>query len=321
MEGWKVWDEVAQLLEEEKSIEKPHDLLTSPDRQVEALIELGCVYRDLLRFLMRELRATIDDRGSGLARRAAETATDYGLLRYLGPEEAVEVAERARRALLEGLKEKLKGLGEQTLLDAAARAEKAGLLYRRMEALVNLAWLYYYLDQQDRGGEVRRILEEAEQTLPSEYEVGGELWRVVKDEKRKAEERDKVILPFLIQKGKAELLRGQIAFNKYQYADGGDKALEEAIRHYFLSLAYDSAFFDHSFRDMRRGMDRIYERLCQLGPRRLRQVWGWTIDLEDNYDLKTQVIDEETGERGSRFRRFLRDSFGPPEHLYEISED
>ncbi|HEY76238.1 MAG TPA: AAA family ATPase [Thermoflexia bacterium] len=298
-ERWKVWDEVAQLLGQEKVVTKPHDLLTSPDRQVEALIELGCVYRDLLKFLMREIREIPDEHRRSLPR---EMPAGYG-------------------EHLEDLKSRLEQLGEQTLENAADLAGKSRILYRKMEALVNLAWLYYYLDPLDPGrmdyletdeeGKVERKLQEAEKVRPKEYEI--------REFVKSKPAREQVVLPFLIQSGKAELLRGQIAFNRYQNG-GKEDNLKEAVRHYLLSLAYDAMFFTHSFRDMRRGMDRIYERLCQLRPRDLRKVWEWTEQFEEEYGLGEMIVDEKTGWKGSRFKRFLADSFGPPEWLYEIVE-
>jgi hypothetical protein len=78
--------------------------------------------------------------------------------------------------------------------------------------------------------------------------------------------------------------------------------LEEAGRHYTLSLAYDQLFAP-DFRDLRRGMERIYDSLKGLNrkeefPALYRGVDGVT----EKYKLPTPT----------RMHRFLEESFGPP---------
>ncbi|HIP87814.1 MAG TPA: tetratricopeptide repeat protein [Anaerolineales bacterium] len=306
-----IWNEVVDLLdqEEEGKVQGPHLLLDEPDRQVEALIELGCVYRDLLRFLMQSLHQ------GDLVPRLAEDLI-RGLERKSIGERLLtrEEVERNLNEAIERIKQRLVDKGEKALRQAAEiAAAREGIRYRQMEALVNLAWLYYYLDPLQRGEKrVEKILEEAEKVRPGEYVVSRLMESRPKD--------DQIVFPFLVQSGKAELLRGQIAFNQYWEGERGEGDLKKAVERYLLSLAYDAMLFPHSFRDMRRGMDRIYERLSQLQHRDLHRVWEWTKEFEQQYSLKNWVLDERTGEKGSRFRRFLLDSFGPPERLYEIVE-
>jgi len=118
-------------------------------------------------------------------------------------------------------------------------------------------------------------------------------------------DKERLIVPMLAQLGKAHLLRGQVAFNRFR--DGEEGALPEAIEHYTLSLTYDNLVSDQQFRDKRRGKDRIYERLKKLNPNEWKIVYEAVTNVESEYHLGR-----------SEMRRFLEDNFGPPESLRPI---
>lgn len=241
--------------------------LRSADRQIEALIELGCAYRDLAKIHRGSLPAPEDITGK-----------------------VKDLAESAVGALTE-----------------AAGIAKGRISYRRVDALTNLAWLHYYIldDQQ-----AVKVLNQAKEIIPAEYFCQPVV--TMPDGTRRGGfpslDPKTAVVPFLLQLGKAELLQGQIAFNSFQH--GRFRELQNAVLHYTLSLEYDSLLFgDRVPRDMGRGMDRIYERFDTLNPSELKKV----------YDL-VEEVEEEYGLEKSRMMRFLEENFGPPELLFPVDD-
>lgn len=224
-------------------------------RLIEALIELGCVYRD-----WAHLRPS-----------------------YTSDEDPTR----------EVLAEK----GEKALREAAERAH--GLLaHHEIEALVNLAWLRYYVN--DPKG-ARRIIEDEVYEYAKEY-------RTLEDS-RLSDPPDPN--PFIwAQLGKSHLLLGQIAFDRYQQLDQQRKesgvaseaareALQEAARHFTLLLAYDEKFA-RDFRDLRAGLDVIYRDLRKLNLEELRTVYQAASQTAREFRLTSPV----------RMLDFLERSFG-----------
>lgn len=221
--------------------------LKSPDRQVEALIEVGCAYRELARFQL-------------------------------------EMGEDAQDAALKG---------QQALEEAAQIAGEQQIRGRQVDALVNLAWLNYYIRRYDLAGS---CLDQAQELIPQHYYI-------TPSQKGPTLDKEQVVVPFLVQLGKAELLRGEIAFD--QFGEHKDiSALKNAGEHYTLSLEYDMLFSSRTARDVRRGMDRIYERLKQLNISEMRAVCNAVADAEKQYGLGI-----------SQMRRFLEENFGPWDSL------
>jgi tetratricopeptide (TPR) repeat protein len=226
--------------------------LPAMDRVVEALIELGCAYRDLAKVIRGPLRRDQERDTS----RITET-----------------VKENARK-------------GQQALRRAADIAKNRGIVGRQIDALVNLAWLHYYVLEDEQA---LSILQEAQELIPQEF--------YITERGRPQIDRGETVVPTLMQLGKIALLCGQIRFNEYQRRKDSS-SLEQAIEHYVLSLEYDSLASDQVFRDMRRGMDRIYERLSTLSPQELADVGKMVGNIEEKYNL-----------RKSRMQQFLRESY------------
>ncbi|RLC92064.1 MAG: hypothetical protein DRI77_13255, partial [Chloroflexi bacterium] len=240
------------------------------DRQVEALIELGCAYRDLAKVLRGPI---------------------------LRPEDVNPDAKA------------LADKGKQALKKAAEIAPRGEIAYRQVDALVNLAWLHYYIfEDQYILENPQSPLVQAESIVPKSYYITPV--RVTSRGERRGGtpqlEREQAIFPFLAQMGKAQLLRGQIAFNRFEREEKKEN-LNEALEHYTLSLAYDTLFYEETFRDMRRAMDRIYERLNTLDPATLKIVYDIVESVEEKYGLEE-----------SRMTRFLRESFGSREMLVPV---
>lgn len=180
--------------------------------------------------------------------------------------------------------------------DALRRAMREGegepgLFHKVIDAQVNLAWLYHYQDDDGRAGQE---LEKVVSRVPPEYLIT--LGQGLPD-------RDLPQSFLWVQLGKAQSLYGQMAMRRFHDSQGSERLehLESAGYHYTLSLAYDELFATE-FRDMRRGMERIYDDMKKLNRREEFPAVCRGIDrAATEYDLS----------RPTRMHRFLTDSFGP----------
>ena len=132
------------------------------------------------------------------------------------------------------------------------------------------------------------------------------------------------MIPALTQLAKIELLKGQMAFNRFENCRAeipgdcidADNAVCEGVEYYTLSMEYDDiASPGFNFRDMRRAKDRIYERLKKLNASEWQLVYKAVWQAETEYRLKPGK---------SAMSRFLRRNFGSREELKPlvgISED
>lgn len=224
------------LKDAEKLADEAVDIFTksAPEaiRRVEALIELGCIYRNWARLL----HETRDGR----------------------EEELQEVAEKSRRNL-------------------ERAAELAGqILNRRVDALVNLGWLEYYIGNLD-GAE--KAFNRAVAGLLDTYRLD-------------VEPPPEVDFPSIwYQLGKAYLLRGQIAL-----ARENDQA---AIEAFTLGLEFNVRFAEH-YPGHAGAQDTMY-----------RQLKGWKHDrLVRALDYVAEIVKKHGLKREPRIYRFFKDSFG-----------
>lgn len=255
--GEKVGD-LTKLKGALESAQKAYDIIlsqsASPERRAEAAIELGCVHRDLAKVI----RGPNPDKASVT-------------------KEVREHAEQSEKYLREAI-------------DAVK--DHPHLRYWAVRALVNLAWLYYYVLEDEKA---ERQVKEAKSLIPLRYHIP-----LPEDQQRpRAEE---AVIPYALELGKAELLLGQVAFNAYKKHKQGRKHdqqeaetfLREAIKHYTLSLAYDTLFLELSTRDSRRGMDRIYANLS-------------TLDKTYVVKLTEEVVRDLGLDENTRMLRFVRE--------------
>jgi tetratricopeptide (TPR) repeat protein len=237
-------------------------------RLVEALIELGCTYRNW-----------------------AHLWPEYHDEQDPGLDELVE----------QGI----------TALQEAARLAAGRFPYRQVDALVNLAWLHYYVEDFEQA---RRVAREARGFVPPEYYIT----------KEKGLPRVQDPTSFLwVQMGKAHLLEGQMALRRYQAAPlarGGirDAALlQEVGEHFTLGLAYDELFAD-DFRDMRRAKDVIYNTLERVNREELGALYRAVDTVAQEYHLERRPRAEGRPAR-PRMRNFLEEYFGTLEAYEEVA--
>ena len=124
----------------------------------------------------------------------------------------------------------------------------------------------------------------------------------------------------LTQIAKIELLKGQMAFNRFENCRNetpgecaeADNAISEGVGYYTLSLEYDDiASPGFNFRDMRRAKDRIYERLKKLNA----SEWQIVYDAVSRSEIDYKLTPEK-----SAMSRFLKQNFGSREELKPLEE-
>ncbi len=265
----KTAEQLSQAVKDADEAKEIFDKVVEPARKVEALIEKGCAYRDWVKFRR--------DNPQVLAEEEKGANAHFWSLE--------ELAEKSRQAF------------EQ----AQQIAEQYNLHYLGVDALVNLAWLYYYQSQEDK---VRQTLNQVESLIPENHRIkpyqrglGG---LPTLDEKE-------AVIPFFTQLGKMHLLRGQIAFNHFTQ-ERKEQALQDAISHYTRALAYDTLFRTQEFRDLRRAKDRIYERLKVLNASEMLIAYDTVERVEREYRLGTSAM-----------REFLQRNFGPRDDFVGVT--
>jgi hypothetical protein len=195
-------------------------------------------------------------------------------------------------------------LGELALNEASDTALEQQP-HRAIDALVNLAWLHYYVD--DVEG-MNTTLDRVTEIVPDDYFITQEsgLPKGTRDQ------------PWhWVQLGKMHLLRGHVAFNQYLAADAEFKetrtlddsdpdgllrkaleALEKSAASYTLSLAYDELYGrGQVFRDMKGGIKRIHRRFARLNMRELGVVTEAIESTAKAYHLKKARLAELVVER------------------------
>ncbi len=171
-------------------------------------------------------------------------------------------------------------LSDSFLMKAEELSKKRDLPYHQIDAMVNRAWLKYYVafSLEDKEESIA-ILDQVENTVDERYILSsdGKLSGLLGDEK--------IYSPILSQLGKAEVLRGHLSllFFKELSEQGKINALENATLHYARSLCYNQHYSDQVFRLLRRAKARIYEQFKELNTSELRIV----IDGAKNYACGT----------------------------------
>lgn len=137
--------------------------------------------------------------------------------------------------------------------------------YRRVDALVNLAWLYYYVGDFDQASKTIDDMEVDDRCLFKKNYTPIML--------------DGLVPWHWVQLGKANLLLGIIAFDKYENANmrkdsnEAKKQLMEVGQYWTFSMAYNE-LFGNDFRDLKKGRQDIYNRLRILN----LDEMGWLKD-------------------------------------------
>ncbi len=161
--------------------------------------------------------------------------------------------------------ERLHRESRDALSDATKFAGEAGLMYRKVDALVNLAWLeFYLLENEAEVSEDHPLsvsIKKAEGAFPDEAEM---------DKQRQV----------WAQKGKLYVLKGHLAFRRLeqirkQSPKGMTKEIEDVLTeiatNYARSLDYSSRFAP-DYQGIRQGKDGMFERFKHLNATEIRIV-------------------------------------------------
>jgi tetratricopeptide (TPR) repeat protein len=199
--------------------------------------------------------------------------------------------------------------GISALKEAAQQAAEA-FPYRRMDALTNLAWLYFYVERKEQ---CQQIVQKVEGIAPSKYYI---------EEDEGIPQVDEPMAFFWVQLGKINLLQGQMDLRDYwdkPPAKGkvrDEDLLRQAAEHFTLTLAYDELFAD-DFRDMRRAKDTMYKALKGVNVQELQTLYDGVEQTAEKYGLKSRPKEQGQSAR-PRMRNFLEEYFGPPEEYEAI---
>lgn len=153
--------------------------------------------------------------------------------------------------------------GEQAF-DLAFTNSKEEFAYRGVDALVNKAWMYYYVDNFEKAGE---IVNSVIGMIQPQYLFTNERIPIHGEEQ---------VPWYWVQLGKAYLLLGVVSFKKYEQArkmGEEDKIVEELKdigKYWTLSFAYD-AQYGKDFRDVKSGRKIMYNCLTFMNS----QEFAW----------------------------------------------
>lgn len=184
--------------------------------------------------------------------------------------------------------------GEDALLQAFDIAHKEDIRYRAIDALVNLAWLRYYILEKedsevfDQEQLLSQAIQQAHQSIPSEYFfVAG----------KAVLEHANAQIEIWPQLGKLYLLEGHLEYYRLEkipkeerkkYTSSGEGKhvrglLGKLTEKYAESLEY-SALYERDYRGIRGGKDQIYGKLKKLNEVERRAICRKIRDLYPSGD-------------------------------------
>ncbi|MDL1944330.1 tetratricopeptide repeat protein [Chloroflexi bacterium CFX2] len=178
---------------------------------------------------------------------------------------------------------------------AVAVADERGYEYRAIDALVNMAWLYYY----DGDAETAR------KTLRARVKIRFENEHLYTREHGVDRRRPPTSWNW-VQLGKANLLLGMIYFDEYKQADKmkkkdeSEQRLRQAAHNWTLSMAYNN-LYGKDFRDFAKSRKQVYEKLEQLNVKEME----WVKDSMNQTHHEYHIAEEERA-----FEQFLQERFG-----------
>ncbi|MEM2250466.1 MAG: hypothetical protein QXP16_07250, partial [Candidatus Bathyarchaeia archaeon] len=139
---------------------------------------------------------------------------------------------------------------------------KEKMSYRAVEAIVDEAWLEYYMGKEK---EAKQKAAEAEKLIPQEYRLTDELLKNLDQFSEFA------CLPFWAQLGKIQMLYGVIAFDEFKNNKDVDK-LREAVELFARGLAYNELVSEHSY-GFHLALFTVYDKLKGLNVGEIKEVY------------------------------------------------
>ena len=178
-----------------------------------------------------------------------------------------------------------------TALQEAARLAGDIILYRKVDALVNLAWLGYFAGDDSL---MEQAGMEAEQAIPIEYRIDKNTGKPTIS----MSEAQRLLWP---QMGKLFTVRGFHQFD--QFENNKDPVrwdfLHRAIKEMCIGLEY-SSFYSPNYQGINQAKNQIYQRMKKLNPEELTKVANVVSVTEAEIGLNS-----DSQQEGSEMRRFL----------------
>lgn len=174
-------------------------------------------------------------------------------------------------------------------------AMDGGYEYRAIDALVNLAWLDYYV------GDVQKT-EEALRTKVRDYLGDKRLFT----REHGVDKSHPPISWNWVQLGKANVLLGKIYFDQYEQANRkkqkseAEGKLRQAAHNWTLSMAYNS-LYGKDFRDFAKGREDVYKCLNELN----NEEMNWVVDSMNRTHQEYHIAEEQRA-----FEQLLKERFG-----------
>jgi tetratricopeptide (TPR) repeat protein len=193
----------------------------------------------------------------------------------------------------ERMEKVVRGLGAYEF--AVEIADQWGYEYRAIDALVNMAWLYYYAGDYEAAEKILR--ERVKIRIADEQFFTPE---------HVADQENAPISWNWVQLGKANILLGLLHFDQYKKAirmknkSEAQHKLRQAAHNWTLSMAYNS-LYGKDFRDFTKGREVIYEHLEQLNMEEL----GWVVD-----SMKMTHLEYHIAENHRSLEHLLKERLG-----------
>lgn len=252
-----------------------------PVRQVWALIELGCIYREWLRYRMTNQKE-------------------------LSPREAAD--ERSRLTVEELYKRSAKAFEK-----AATSAKEINQVNHRLDALINWAWLLYYRSFNHDTGNFADNAQQIKDSLFTQIEqffgqhYGKRTPQFMHGLTNATEERI-TRDDYLIRLGDWESFQGEATMSRFQ-ATNAPADLQAAVEHFAIALACYAHYGDNDVRQTRRSRNRLYDLLKSCDSAILFQIYTNVEGIEEKFGWASHA---------SKIWEFLIDNFGPQEEQLDL---
>lgn len=173
-------------------------------------------------------------------------------------------------------------------------ARESGYEYRAIDALVNMAWLYYYVNDLEKAREI--LTKEVRNHIGDEYLFTREHGVV----------REALNPWHWVQLGKANVLLGMMFFDEYLSAPKDSplakQKLQQAVHNWVLSMAYNT-LYSKDFRDFKKGREDIYKRLSTLNSQEMK----WVRESMERTHNEYHISDEQRAFEQQLLKKLLQE--------------
>lgn len=171
----------------------------------------------------------------------------------------------------------------EKLVEAARRSGEE-FLYRKVDALVDLAWLWFYAKRYDT---LLGAMEDAFNAIPYEFHLKPGLGRP-------SIPKENLLVQLWTQLGKLEILSGHQIIDQHlashpESNDINDKTLCSATTHYALGLEYN-LLYSKTHPGLKQAKGQIYERFKKLKPDQLFLITQQVKTFEKDYQVTESAM-------------------------------